>query len=354
MGTGSHNPNITVNVQLAALPPSSDAFSVVLLLVPQATNSLDGDRVMTFASYQDAVDANDAGFISASTLEAARVAFNQPTVPPAFKVGRVNLAGSAETYATGLAACVEADPDFYGVAITPRTDAEIVLVSDWIESNEGTRRLISAYQSDDSGLIGSFPSGLSGMQTNTRSALIYHTDDAAWNDVAHLVNRLTFDPSLTSASWTCEVKEVDVLDPRPTQAQRNTATNTNFVNLALPYGTRATWMDPGTMIDGRPIEEQVTADWLYARIHAAVADMVASRSARGAKVGVDATGQELVRSAIAGVFQQAVDANHLLSFTITPLAITGDDLTNRRLRFDARGTLEVSGRLFTFNVYLSR
>ena len=57
MGTGSHNPNITVNVELAALPPSETAFSTVLLLVPQATNSLNGDRVLTFASYADAVDA---------------------------------------------------------------------------------------------------------------------------------------------------------------------------------------------------------------------------------------------------------------------------------------------------------
>lgn len=354
MGTGSHNPNISVNVDLAALPPSETAFSTVLLLVPQATNSLDGDRVMTFASYADAVDANDAGFISAGTLEAARVAFNQPTVPPAFKVGRVNLSGGTETYATGLAACVEADADFYGVAITPRTDTEIVLVSDWIESNEATRRLLGVFQSDDSGLIGSFPSGLSGMQTNTRSALVYHTADAQWNDVAWLVNRLTFDPALVSAPWMCEVAEVEALDPRPTQAQRNTATNTNYVNLLLPYGTVATWNDPGTVITGRPVEEQVTADWLYTRIHATIAAMVAARSARGARVGVDATGQELVKSALSGVFQQAVDAGHLTGFTVTPQTITSDDLANRRLRFDARGTLAVSGRLFTFNVYLSR
>ena len=106
---------------------------------------------------------------------------------------------------------VAAVTKIYGVVMTPRTNTEIVLVSDWIESNEGTRRLLGVFQSDESGLLGSFPSGLTGMQTNTRSALVYHTADAQWNDVAWLVNRLTFDPALVSAPWMCEVAEVEAL-----------------------------------------------------------------------------------------------------------------------------------------------
>lgn len=355
MGTGNHNANIVNNVYISSSPPPITVFSVVLLLVPLASNSLNGSRVMTFSSLSDAQDARDAGYISAATMAAATVAFSQPSVPSAFKVGYVDLVGS-ETYATALAACISADANFYWVCITPRTDAEIVAVSDYIEGIESTRKLAFMFQSDDTGLIGSFPSGLSGAQNNTRTAPIFHTTDGQWNDVAYTVNRATFDPAIVSVPWTaCQVSGVEALSPNPTQTQRNAAVNTNHVNIMLDYGVSHFVMDPGVNIVGQPIEEIVTADYLDVAIRRAVSLMVVERSNRGQKTAVNATGQQLVISTVGAVMQSAQIAGHIEpGWTIDAEAITAGDLADRQLRFTIRGTLTVSGRLFTFNTYLSR
>lgn len=355
MGTGSHNPNVTVTVTIEDLPPAITAFSIALLLVPLATNSLNGSRVLSFGSLADAQDARDASYISAATMLAATAAFAQPSVPSAFKVGYVDLVGG-ETYATGLAACWAADADFYWVLCSPRTDAEIVLVADYVESIATTRPLRFMFQSDDAGLLGSFPAGLSGAQGNERTGGIYHSSDAAWNDVAYVVNRATFDPAIQRVPWVgSPVAGVAALSPRPTQAQRDIAGGTNYINLMLPYGIYPYTMDPGVMITGRPIEEGCTADFLQITLQSAVASMVAGRAIRGQEVAVDAIGQALVVAVVAGVFQAAETGRHIEpGWTVVAETISTADRTARRLRFTVRATLVVSGRLFTFNVYLSR
>jgi hypothetical protein len=355
MGTGNHNPNITNDVRITSSPPPITAFSIALLLVPLASNSLNGSRVLSFASLADAQDARDAGYISASTMAAATVAFSQPSVPSAFKVGYVDLVGS-ETYATALAACISADTDFFWVCITARTDAEIVAVSDYIEGIATTRVLRFMFQSDDTGLMGSFPSGLTGLQDNTRTQGIFHTSDSEWNDVAYVVNRGTYDPAQVSVPWTgCQLSGVAALSPNPTQTQRNTAVNTNNINLMLPYFVSAFVMDPGVDITGQPIEEGITADYLSIAVRRAVALMVVNRSNRGQKTAVDATGQQLVIAAASGVMSLAETAGHIEpGWSVVGETITEADLSNRELRFTIRGTLTVSGRLFTFKTYLSR
>lgn len=86
----THNPNISITIFLAANPAQEAGFGTVLLLVPKSTNSLNGVRVVEYVSYDDAYDANVAGYISSSTLSAVQVAFSQSPKPTSIKVGFVD------------------------------------------------------------------------------------------------------------------------------------------------------------------------------------------------------------------------------------------------------------------------
>ena len=87
MSAATHNPNVSVSVSLDAASAAQASFSSVLLLVGRSDNTLNGDRVMSLASYEEAQDAQDAGYISTAVEEAVRVAFNQDHTPDAFKLG---------------------------------------------------------------------------------------------------------------------------------------------------------------------------------------------------------------------------------------------------------------------------
>ena len=95
----THNPNVSVSVYLDAARVTQASFSTCLLIVPLSANTLNGDRVMSFASYTDAQDAEAAGYISAATLEAVNVAFSVDHTPEAFKVAYIDDTSVAATKA---------------------------------------------------------------------------------------------------------------------------------------------------------------------------------------------------------------------------------------------------------------
>lgn len=99
MSAATNNPNVTVSVFLDAARVTQASFSTCLLIVPLSANTLDGDRVMSFASYEDMQDAETSGFISASTLLAGYAAFSADHPPEAFKVAYIDDTSVAATKA---------------------------------------------------------------------------------------------------------------------------------------------------------------------------------------------------------------------------------------------------------------
>lgn len=457
----THNTNVSVTVSLAANPQQEAGFGVVLLLVPLATNSLNGDRVVEYASYDEAYTAQGSGYISASTLAAARTVFLQSPKPASLKVGYVDrtlvkaskdfgtvgtgafdtelqahtggqdgnditvqlvgdsgagvtidvtdstvvihyqptvstvanvetaitalagdddiidvktagtgatvlgsgaafaatalTGGSGETFAEGLAACIEYDSDFYGVCSYSRTVADIVDLADYVETADKLMQYV--FQSSDATIeSASLSSGFDGIVDYERTTGVFHTSDSAWNDLAHLANRLSFDPDTISCPWHANpLAEVDDLSPVPTKAQRAYVIANNF-NLGLPQGGEDFVMDPGVNISGRPNYEILTADWFAVRLRERINELVVDHSRRGEKIVVDASGQRKVLSVILGLLQQGVAAGHFASgqTSATAETITSTDLANRRMRFTIRAQDAVSGRLFTFDLYASR
>ena len=96
----------------------------MLLIVDQATNTLNGVEVVTYTGTTAAVTDEAAGFITAATLAAVTVAFSQAKPPEKFKVGRQDT-GGAETLIQAFDKIILVDPDIFGVAVYSRVSADI-------------------------------------------------------------------------------------------------------------------------------------------------------------------------------------------------------------------------------------
>lgn len=353
----THDTNITVTVTLAPAATQVAGFGNVLLLVPLATNSLNGLRVAVYTSYEDMQTARTAGYISAATLEAGRVAFAQRPKIAKFKVGYVDLAaGTPETYSTALTACIAFDSDFYGVCLDSRVAATITALGATIEA--ATKRMILVAQNSSSSWLASgLPAGITGARD--RTAYVYHSADSAWNDVAWACNRLSFDPDTISAPWDGHsLSEVAAITPI-TEAQRLFVIG-NYANLGLPLGGSSFVMDPGVNSDNRPLYEIVTTDWFATRLRERLGAMLVKRANAGQKVPVSAIGQTLCLGVIQGLYDQATagDSPHFIVPDEDDAPIVAEDITDadraaRTMRFTVRGQIAVSARKFTINLYAS-
>lgn len=473
----SNNPNVSVSVYLDAAKVTQQSFSNVLLLVPLSANSLNGDRVMSFAQYTDAQDAQGLGYISASTLAACNVAFQQDHTPPnGFKVAyiddtsvpavkasfdfgdvgtgafdsvleahtagaagnniRVQLVGdsssgvsitqevigdvrfiyihfkptvstvanvetaitalsgandtidvktggtgatvlaatadewapqalaggvdaSGETYAQALTAIVDADPDFYGVLLASRDPADQTALAQAIGLTiSGGSRLLGV-ASGDAGWLTASPSGdYTTLLTSERAAIFYVADETEWNDVAAMVDRLSFDADFFSVPWHgFPLRIVDDYSDTITSSERSYAI-ANHANITLPQGDEDLVVDPGWNAAGRPIYEVVTADWFSVRVQEGINRLIVKKGSRGYKIPVSTSGQSMIAGTIWDVIKTGSTAGHfdadLTQHSVTSETITSTDLENQRFRFTVRVKLAVSGRLVTVTIYASR
>lgn len=346
-----HLDNIQITILLDPAPTPARGFGVPLLIVDSATSSLDGDRTRRYSTFAAVQADNTAGFVSASVLEATRVAFAQTPPPAEIMLGR---RVGPETYAAALTAIIADDPDFYGIAIEPRTDAEILSVSGAVEALVPGRLFVA--QSDDSDwLTAGLPAGLTALDERERTAVVFHTTDAEWADFGWLAGRLAFDPDVTSTPWDAQVKEVADLTPFPTDTEKGNLDDNN-ANHGLPFGGVQFWMDPGVSQNTRPLYEQLTADWFEARLQERIADLKAAYSARGEKLVLDEGGQAVVLAEILAQYNDGEAAGHFVTGQTLAQAepLTDADRTAQRMRFTGQAQIAVSGRIFVFTFNFGR
>jgi hypothetical protein len=344
---------ITIAVILSASPPSRRGFGTALFLVDRATNTLNGARTMSFASYTEAQAANTAAYISAATLEALRVAFSQQPAPAVVKVGYHDTA-APETIPTALAAIRTFDDDWYGLAIYSRADADIVSAANTIEAITDSPKVFVG-QSDDASLLDAgMPAGLTTLTGKERTALLYHPSDAQYADLAWLASRLVFDPDSKSAPWEGELKEVS--GNAALTSSQAAAIGTNKVNATGTLSSAISYVSPGQNMNGRAFYEIVSGDWLKTRIAEDIAELKLQHTSRGEKIIIDSTGQAKVLGILATRLQQGEDVGHFDrgQTRATGFPITTADVTARRLRFKIEAKVAADARLFDITIYLQQ
>lgn len=353
--TQGHNPNVQVNVYLDAAQAARRGFGLLLLIAPESTDDLDGERVVSYASLADAQAAQDAGHISAGTLDILTSLFGQPDPPDAVLVGNRDDT-TPESWSATFSAIRAIRDDWYAVCSTVHTDVATVAISDIVEAITPARRLFVAQSSDTSWLDSGTPSGVSTILDNERTVITWHNDGDAGLDVSYAGNRLAFEPDERSVPWhAAPIPGVPAYATALTDSQRSAAIANNC-NVLAAWGSYSSVIDPGITITGRPISELVSADWFEARVREAISDLVVKNSQRGRKVTMDARGQGLIQAAIEGLLQVGVAVEHFAvgQTVCTALAISDADRDANRLRFEVRAQLAGAARQVTVNVYLGR
>lgn len=347
----NYNNLVVVNVTLGAQPAPRAGFGTTLLMVDEALgNGLNGDRTMRFASVAAAQTAQTAGYITAAVLDAVTTVMGQARRPVDVLVGRVDTV-AVESYPDAYALILVDDPDFYAICIDSRADAVIVAMATLIEASTPNRILI--VQSDDATWkTTGLPAGLTGLAGLERTAVVYHTSDAEWNDLGWAAYRMTYDPDAVSAAWNASVALVDALSPQPTDSEKGFL-DANFANYGLLWGANPFWMNPGVNVSGRGIYELVTADWFADRLQAAVADLVASTSLRAAKIGVDAVGQASILALVDAQLAAGEAAGHFTPGLSSSAGetITAADIAARRIRVTGQATNVTNATNFQFDLY---
>jgi hypothetical protein len=343
---------ISISIVLGPSPPSRQGFGTALLIVDQdAGNSLNGQRVMSFASYEEAETANTAGYISATTLDFLAAAFSQQPTPAAVKVG-YHDSGLPETLAAALTAIRAYDDDWYGLAIYSRADADIVAIANAVEALAGEKFFVA--QTDDASMLDAgLPAGLTTLTGKEYTALKYHSSDAQPSDLAWLVSRLVWDPDSKSAPWEGQVRDVTALATSLTTAQRDFVVANN-ANLGLPFSSAPYYVSPGQNMAGRAIYEIISAAWLRARIREDIAYEKLKHTNRGEKIIVDSTGQAKILGIIGVWLQQGEAVGHFVrgQTRVTGETITSADILARRLRFKVEAQIAADARLFNVTIYL--
>lgn len=324
---------LSVTVTLSSTPAGRASFGTVAYFCDQATNSLNSQRTVTYASYAEAETAEAAGYISSTTLAALQKLFAQTPKPEKVRLVRVNVSG-AETYAQALTAVLALTKDFYGVVIDSRTDATQVAMSSAVESAASTHRMLFFFQSNDADwLTSGLPSAFSTIATRERTIAIYHDDDTERVDLAYAGKMLAFNPDEQAAGWAPQrVVEVD-----DTAALSDTQADfliANYCNVGLPFGPHSFQIAKGVTATGRDIGEQYAADVLRQRI---IEDITAAWSAAtnaGGRWGVSVATQNAINAIARSRIQRLARAGHFVAnqVVIENETISQDDIDARRLR----------------------
>lgn len=340
----THDLAISVSLALGPAAAPSPGYRL-LLIVPLATNSLDGEDFLTVGSVADVAAAQTAGFISAATAGRLNVALAQQPTPDLVYVGAVDLV-SLETYpqAFDRLAALLGDQFFY-VAIDDRTAAIQVAVSAAVQTNG---RALFVFLSDDgdwrtSGL----PSAYSAIAGRELTVPIYADDDAWLDDVAYAGALAGVDPTQLSGSPARQLRGLTATNVSVLTAAQRAFVLAN-ANVALPIGSATHFLANGRNANSRAVNEIVTREYLTREITRRVAAQVLAL--QPAPWPLSATGQAYLRSLLSSLAQEAIAAGHIVDgqVVITTPAITTEDRNLGRLR--ATFTAQVGTAVVTWQI----
>lgn len=348
---------LTINVYLAPVPGTGTNLTDVLLLVPLATNSLDGDRYREYTSTTDVDDDFDAGFISATTQGQANDMFAQTTLrPQKVLIGYVDLV-AVETYLVAMDACITAGADFYYVA-TPQATliAQQEALSAGVEA-DGFRlyafQTITAARTDWYGAV--WPATWVNFEGRERSFCLWHELDTENLAGCYAAARGAYDPTQQSAGWLGNVKEI------PASAALTSAQETNllanFVNLGKNCTLGTNWVAEGNNCNGRAIDHIVSIDWFRATIQTKIYERVAKLAAFGRKLTADDDGANQIAQIVANVANDGVALGHFDDYTDPdtgiqyPKVTASANRTARSITVNAEVYFENQVTSITINAY---
>jgi len=230
----------------------------------------------------------------------AQKTFSQDPRPPSLKIGRKNAGG--ETWVEALDAIELADNDWYGLSVTTRTPADILLIAAWIE----TRTKIFGLASNDAGILAATTTDIAeDLQAlgYTRTFTVYHQD--ADNSITDLMPEDAWFGRMLpkapgSATWAFKVLTgVTVSTLTATQIANALGKNCNLYELVA--GRNMT--HEGVVASGQFIDVIVGVDWLESRM----TERIFGRLASSDKIPYTDDGINMVAAEVRAQLDAAID-----------------------------------------------
>jgi hypothetical protein len=294
-----------INVQITreTKTPTQKGFGT-LLIVGDSDRFGGTERVRTYTS----IEAVEADFTSGDPeIDLARAAFGQDIKPEKIKIGTLKTADSG-SYPTALNAIVDADDDWYGIAIEAETEAAINAVAAWAEARI---KLFFALTRDAG--VPAATAGNVADDLNTaaydRTALFYSGAVATQKLQAAIAGGQL---PKTPGSITYKFKQAKgVASDKLTATQINNIENEKCNHYTSVAGINI--LQQGTVASGEFIDIIIGADWLTARLQETIYQQLVNLD----KVPYTNQGIDLIANLMRQVLQQAVNNQFLASFTIT-------------------------------------
>lgn len=303
---------VRVNITQEDSAVSRAGFST-LLAVPSAAHAVFPERVRTYSGGDILGDMVTDGF--ATTDEAylqIAAALAQRPRHGTVKVGRAD-AGDANLTATMNA--IEADdPDFYGFVHGTRTEADLLELAAWTESNG--RHLYGAQSGDAAITAQTAGNVLEDLQAQAyrRTFLAFHAPatedyfDARWMARGLIADLDTRKGQITWANKTLAGAAFDALTGGERSYIHGLDGNTYERRMAKNI-TRN-----GTLIDGEFIDVQVGIDWLDNRM---TEDVFAAITGTPTRIEMSQAGLDAIELVVRKRLQLAVDNGILLSYDVS-------------------------------------
>jgi len=266
------NYRIDVNLLTSAPPVSTACFSNILLIDDGAAFAAD-----IVKSYTSAADIDADSELDAACKAFAKQLFAQSVNPGKIKIGE---GGVGADFGDDLALCYAADPDFYCVIISDRTQTEIEAIAAEIAALEK----ILVVQSSDAAVKAGTPANvLLTLQAADydRVALFYHATDTEALDLSLAAYKLTADPDQQATTW-ANLNLSGITVDTLTSTERDTILGDGGNVYMKLNGVASTF--PGKFVNGEFIDQRISGDWVSARIREDIAQLLLDVSSQNSKI----------------------------------------------------------------------
>lgn len=335
----NHDDLIQNELNLSPTPVPFQGFGAVALFVE---DNLAGDLATLIGTYKvyktDAAVAADSTELGAAAVTTLTSMLNQLRTPEqGVVVVPVGNAADTAAYDTAWDALANSDADFWAVTVLdPSNSAGILALSAKVETSDLRSAMFFLQDDDAAWYTTTSPLAASGalepVADYERVAVYYDEDDTNPSAASWASYRLAFDIDQTTPAWTGELKSVDPSTTTLTQDQKNQVMANN-ANIGLPFYGASVRVAAGVTIQGRTINEILTADWIDARISERWATYVLAEDRAGRQIPLNTEGQAKLRAqCVTPVLEEAFATGKIEGdFEVKLPALTATDIAQLRL-----------------------
>ena len=285
---------VKVNVGVASTDRVNSNGNNIGLIIGTTNVITAAERVKVFRD----LAAVEAGGFAATDPEylAAQAYFAQNPAPTSVVIGRRVTGESAETAAQALAACRDANEDFYGVYICGATDADIVSA---VGEAEDLGLTMVFFETSNTDAVVANPQTadvFTTLKTNSKKAGIGIYSNTNYAGAALMGLAMGLEDGTDASAFDLYFRQLSGVSTMDVTEAQIAILLAKFGNVYIKRGKGTNLIDNGQCVDGTPYDETMYLDLTQKVLRQYVLDVLTSSGTR--KVPQNDDGMALIVSAV--------------------------------------------------------